>query len=162
MTVHGGADKAVYAYDVAHYAAWRALLPARTDWTPGLFGENLTTACLPETGVRIGDLFQVGTAMLRAVQPRQPCFKLNACFDDPHMAACFVREGRTGICFRVEAAGTVQAGDAIELLEAAATAITIHEVGQIILTRSAPTDLLAELLALPHLPASPKRQFGGR
>ncbi|MET4074821.1 MOSC domain-containing protein [Hymenobacter sp. UYCo722] len=161
LTVHGGPDKAVYAYDAAHYAAWRALLPARTDWTPGLFGENLTTEGLPETGVRVGDLFRVGTARLRAVQPRQPCFKLNARFDDPHMAARFAREGRTGIYFRVEAAGTVQAGDTIELLEAAATAITIHEVGQVILTRTASPDLLAKLLSLPYLPASLKRQFGG-
>ncbi|MEJ7664750.1 MAG: MOSC domain-containing protein [Hymenobacter sp.] len=43
LRVHGGPDKAVYAYDTTHYAAWRTLLPAWTDWMPGLFGENLTT-----------------------------------------------------------------------------------------------------------------------
>src|SRR4051794_40318097 len=68
LTVHGGPDKAVYAYDKAHYDTWRTLLPAWTDWTPGLFGENLTTEGLLETEVRVGDVFGIGTARLRAVQ----------------------------------------------------------------------------------------------
>ena len=108
LRVHGGPDKAVYAYDATHYAAWRALLPAWTDWTPGLFGENLTTDGLLETAVRVGDVFGLGTARLRAVQPRQPCYKLNARFNDGGMAARFARLGRPGIYFRVEEPGTVR------------------------------------------------------
>ncbi|HEX8327189.1 MAG TPA: MOSC domain-containing protein [Hymenobacter sp.] len=161
LTVHGGPDKAVYAYDAAHYAAWQAQLPAWTDWTPGLFGENLTTEGLLETQVRIGDLFRVGTAVLRAVQPRVPCYKLNARFDDPGMVAHFARAGRSGIYFRVEKPGAVQAGDALTLLEAADTAITIQTVADILLTRRAEAGLLAAVVALPHLPTKLKQQFGG-
>ena len=161
LTVHGGPDKAVYAYDAAHYAAWQALLPEWTDWTPGLFGENLTTEGVLESQVRIGDLFRVGTAVLRAVQPRVPCYKLNARFDDPGMTARFARAGRSGIYFRVEEPGTVQAGDALTLLEAAATRVTIQTVAELLLPRRAEAGLLAEVVALPYLPAGLKQQIAG-
>lgn len=162
LRVHGGADKAVYTYDTAHYAAWRALLPDWKDWTPGLFGENLTTEGLLETAVRVGDLFGLGTARLRAVQPRQPCYKLNARFDDGSMATRFARAGRPGIYFRVEEPGTVQAGDALTLLEAAATTLTIQDISQLLLARTVEASQLAEVLALPHLPAEVRQQLLGR
>jgi MOSC domain-containing protein YiiM len=162
LRVHGGLDKAVYAYDVTHYAAWRALLPNWTDWTPGLFGENLTTDGLLETAVRVGDVFGLGTARLRAVQPRQPCYKLNVRFNDGGMAARFVQVGRPGIYFRVEAPGTVQAGDALILLEAAPTRVTIQDLAQLLTARLVDADQLADVLALPHLPAEMRRQLTGR
>ena len=159
---HGGPDKAVYAYDAAHYDVWRGLLPGWTDWTPGLFGENLTTQGLLETEVRIGDVFGVGTARLRAVQPRQPCYKLNARFDDPGMAGRFAKLHRPGIYFRVEEPGVVRAGDVLALLERAPTPITIQAVAQLLVARSAEAGLLAAVLALPHLPKSLKEQLTGR
>ncbi len=160
LTVHGGPDKAVYAYDITHYAVWKQAL-SRTDWTPGLFGENLTTEGLLESQVRIGDLFQIGTAQLRAVQPRFPCYKVNVRFDNPGMVRHFAQVGRPGIYFRVVEPGTVQAGDAIDLIEPADTDITIQAIAELVLHRKANADLLDRVLALPHLPASLKRQFGG-
>jgi MOSC domain-containing protein YiiM len=162
LRVHGGPDKAVYAYDSTHYAAWRALLPNWTDWTPGLFGENLTTDGLLETAVRVGDVFGLGTARLRAVQPRQPCYKLNVRFNDRDMAARFAQVGRPGIYFRVEAPGTVQAGDALTLLEAAPTTVTIQDLAQLLTARLVDADQLADILALPHLPADVRRQLSGK
>ena len=164
LTVHGGPDKAVYAYDLAHYAAWRAELPNWTDWTPGLFGENLTTEGLLETAVRVGDVFSIGTARLRAVQPRQPCYKLNVRFDDPGMVRRFAQLNRPGIYFRVLEPGTVRAGDAFELLEAAATDLTIPVVARLLLTPPSPADadLRARAAALPHLPEGLKRYLLGR
>jgi MOSC domain-containing protein YiiM len=162
LRVHGGPDKAVYAYDATHYAAWRTLLPDWMDWTPGLFGENLTTDGLLETAVRVGDVFGLGTARLRAVQPRQPCYKLNARFDDDTMVTRFTHAGRPGIYFRVEEPGTVQAGDALTLLEPAATSITIQEISQLLLARTVAPARLAEVLALPHLPAEVRRQLTSR
>ena len=162
LRVHGGPDKAVYAYDATHYAAWQALLPAWTDWAPGLFGENLTTEGLLETAVRVGDVFGLGTARLRAVQPRQPCYKLNLRFDDGGMVARFAQAARPGIYFRVEEQGTVRAGDALTLLEAAPTTITIQDISHLLLARTVDAGQLAEILALPHLPAEVRRQLSGR
>ncbi|UFH57728.1 MOSC domain-containing protein [Spirosoma sp. KNUC1025] len=158
LTVHGGPDKAVYAYDNVHYAYWQQRIE-RTDWAPGLFGENLTTEGLLESEVRIGDLFRVGSALLRAVQPRFPCYKLNVRFDDPGMTHHFARAGRSGIYFRVVEPGVVQANDMINLIEGANTEITIQKVSQIVLNRQADADLLAQLVALPHLPNSLKKMF---
>src|SRR5438128_4562282 len=75
LTVHGGPDKAVYAYPSEHYAFWRTELPEdELSW--GAFGENLTLAGWLEGEVHIGDRFRIGTAALIVTQPRMPCFKL--------------------------------------------------------------------------------------
>jgi MOSC domain-containing protein YiiM len=81
LTVHGGPDKAVYAYPSEHYGPWREQLGR--ELTPGMFGENLTTEGLLEDAVHIGDEFRVGTARLVVTQPRLPCFKLGIRFGDP-------------------------------------------------------------------------------
>src|SRR3954462_2178298 len=72
LTVHGGRDKAVYAYPVEHYDFWRDQLPGR-ELPFGVFGENLTTEGLREDEVCVGDEFVVGTARLVVTQPRMPC-----------------------------------------------------------------------------------------
>ncbi|HEY2154698.1 MAG TPA: MOSC domain-containing protein, partial [Isosphaeraceae bacterium] len=60
LSVHGGVDKAVYAYPAEHYEYWRGELPeAELPW--GAFGENLTTEGVLED-VRIGDRFRIGSA----------------------------------------------------------------------------------------------------
>ena len=158
LTVHGGPDKAVYAYDTDHYVYWRNEIN-QDDCTPGLFGENLTTQGLVEYEVRIGDLFQVGSARLRAVQPRFPCYKLNIRFNDAGMVRRFAKSGRSGIYFKVVEAGVVQTDDQITLLEAARTTITIRDVNQFILNRMVDEAFRARLVALPHLPDSLKMHF---
>jgi MOSC domain-containing protein YiiM len=158
LTVHGGPDKAVYAYDNAHYGYWQNQID-HDEWSPGLFGENLTTEGLLESEVRIGDLFRIGSALLRAVQPRFPCYKLNVRFNDPGMVRQFARSGRTGIYFRVVEPGVVQAGDAIILIEEADTTITIQAIAEFILTRKADAGLLDTVVNLPHLPDSLKRML---
>ena len=164
LSVHGGPDKAVYAYDLTHYDTWRTLLPEWMDWSPGLFGENLTTQGLLETEVRVGDVFSVGTARLRAVQPRQPCYKLNVRFDDGDMATRFAHLNRPGIYFQVVEPGTVQAGDVLTLLEQAPATLTIQAVSELLLSR--PTALepgqLADILASPYLPAGLKQRLVSR
>src|SRR5215211_7291836 len=61
LSVHGGVDKAVYAYPAEHYDYWREELPDM-DLPRGMFGENFTTEGLLEEGVNIGDRFRVGGA----------------------------------------------------------------------------------------------------
>jgi MOSC domain-containing protein YiiM len=56
LAVHGGPDKAVYAYPSEHYGFWRRELP-ELDLPWGAFGENLTTEGLDEESVAIGDCF---------------------------------------------------------------------------------------------------------
>lgn len=115
LSVHGGPDKAVYAYPSEHYAFWREELPGvALPW--GAFGENLTVEGLTETELRVGDVLRIETAEFVVTQPRLPCFKLNARFQRPDMVKRFLRSGRTGFYLAVVTEGQLAAGDAIELL----------------------------------------------
>src|SRR4051812_36014703 len=59
LTVHGGPDKAVYAYPSEHFAFWRRELPG-IDLTCGVFGENFTMTGLLEETFHIGDRLRIG------------------------------------------------------------------------------------------------------
>jgi MOSC domain-containing protein YiiM len=109
--VHGGELKAVYAYSLAHYEWWNRELGRELPF--GMFGENLTIDGLDEENVGIGDRFRVGSALIEAVQPRLPCFKLALRFDDPAMTRRFFQSGRFGIYFRVLEEGEIGAGDGV-------------------------------------------------
>jgi len=126
LTVHGGANKAVYAYPNEHYALWRTELPGvELPW--GAFGENLTTEGLLEDSVRIGDQLRIGSTELVVTQPRMPCFKLNIRFGRPDMVKRFLRSGRSGFYLAVVQEGEVGAGDEITHTSAGSQAISVAE-----------------------------------
>ncbi|MDE0505314.1 MAG: MOSC domain-containing protein, partial [Candidatus Poribacteria bacterium] len=58
-TVHGGIDKAVYAYPIEHYEHWRRELEC-VEFRYGQFGENFTVEGLLEEEVHNGDDLQIG------------------------------------------------------------------------------------------------------
>jgi MOSC domain-containing protein YiiM len=153
LRVHGGPDKAVYAYPQEHHAYWRQHLPA-AQLVPGAFGENLTTTGLLETQVRVGDCFQVGTAVLMAVQPRRPCLKLGIRWQRPSLVREFEEAQRPGIYFRVVQEGHLQAGDAIALVEPSACPVTIHDMVQMLAPGYHDLGKARALLALPTLSPS--------
>jgi MOSC domain-containing protein YiiM len=127
LTVHGGPYKAVYSYPHEHYAYWRERLP-QTEFTPGVFGENLTTEGLTENQVLIGDQFRVGSAVLQVTQPRMPCVKLAIRFGRADMVKRFWQSGRPGIYFSIVEEGAVAAGDPIEKVAEATDGISIADV----------------------------------
>ena len=128
LRVHGGPDKAVYAYDLAGYAHWRQEL--RLELPFGQFGENLTVEGMPETEVRIGDSYRIGTALLQVSQPRSPCFKLAMKMERPQFLGEFLKSGRTGFYLRVIEEGEIGAGDSIALVEAGPSGATIEKVAR--------------------------------
>ncbi len=113
LSVHGGPNKAIYAYPSEHYEYWRKEFPdIELPW--GIFGENLTLAGLMEDDVHIGDRFRVGTAVLMATQPREPCYKLGIRLGRDDMPERFLASRRTGYYFAVVEEGELSEGDAIE------------------------------------------------
>ena len=126
LSVHGGADKAVYVYPAGHYGFWRAEVPGvELSW--GAFGENLTVeGALDEGRVQIGDRFRAGSAEFIVTQPRMPCFKLGIRFGRPDMVKRFWQSGRSGIYFAVIEEGDLAAGDPIEKVESAADIVRLH------------------------------------
>jgi MOSC domain-containing protein YiiM len=122
LKVHGGPDKAVYAYPAEHYAFWRAELPdADLPW--GAFGENLTTEGLLEDAVRVGDRIRVGTVELMVTQPRLPCYKLGVRFGRDDMVKRFLAAGRSGFYLAVLSEGEVGTGDPIAVAAAEGASI---------------------------------------
>jgi len=112
--VHGGELKAVYAYAHEDLEWW-----GRTLGQPlgaGVFGENLTTDGIDVTGARVGERWQVGSALLEVTQPRLPCYKLEARMDRPGFIAEFIDGGRPGAYLRIVEEGEVGAGDAVRIV----------------------------------------------
>jgi MOSC domain-containing protein YiiM len=161
LSVHGGPDKAVYAYPSEHYPYWREELPGvPLPW--GAFGENLTVEGLMETEIRVGDVLQIGTAEFVVTQPRLPCYKLNARFQRQDMVKRFLRSRRTGFYLRVIKEGSLAAGDTIELVPTDRSAIAVTEVVTLYTTRNGGGELLQRALATPALPASWRDYFRER
>jgi MOSC domain-containing protein YiiM len=116
LSVHGGPEKAVYGYSLAHYDAWRREYPQHSArLVPGAFGENLCIEGLQESDVCIGDVHRIGSSLLQVCQPRQPCFKLALRFDDKLMPKAMIRTGRAGWYYRVLEPGTISRGNSVHL-----------------------------------------------
>jgi len=147
--VHGGPDKAVYAY-ASEDTAWWADELGRGDLGPGMFGENLTLAGVDVTGALVGERWRIGDVELEVCQPRLPCAKLGLRFGDPHMLRRFAEAGRPGAYLRILRAGSLGAGDAVEVLSRPEHDVTVALVSAAILLDEA---LLAHAATAPALPA---------
>ncbi len=161
LSVHGGADKAIYAYPSEHYAFWRNELPG-TDFSWGAFGENLTTEGLLEDRVHIGDRFRAGSAEFIVTQPRMPCFKLGIRFNRPDMVKRFLRSGRTGFYLAVLREGDIGAGDSLKLVAEDDSHITVADVVGLYAADAANQDLLRRASELSSLPESWREYFRER
>ena len=160
LRVHGGINKAVYAYDLSHYDHWKKILP-RDDWEFGMFGENLTTMGLQDEEVRIGNVYRVGTAALQVVQPRFPCIKINIRFNLPDMIERFAAQRRSGIYFKVVEEGFVEEGDPITLVELSPYPVTVAEYAECYYSKGADRQVLQTLVSIPFLPERHRTVFEG-
>ena len=160
LTVHGGPEKAVYAYPSEHYPFWRGEL-ANRDLAWGVFGENFTTTGLLEETLHIGDRVRIGSAEFVVTQPRMPCFKLGIRFNRSDMVKRFLQSGRTGFYFAVLREGEVGAGDSIELLEKDQNNIPVADVVNLY-RGAANQELLRRVSELPSLPNSWREYFRKR
>lgn len=99
LRVHGGADKAVYAYSRDHWQWWES--ENRLSCTIGTFGENLTLSGASEETVSIGDRFRWGAVLLEVSQPRGPCYKLGLHTRRPDVPSIMTVSARCGFYLRV-------------------------------------------------------------
>lgn len=121
LSVHGGLEKAVYAYPSEHYGFWldqrmRAGLVDIDDQLPfGAMGENLTLSGLLEADVWVGDVLEFAHCTLRVEQPREPCFKFNAAMGFNTAVKAMAQSGFCGFYLSVNRAGSLQPGEAFAL-----------------------------------------------
>lgn len=150
LSVHGGAQKAVYIYPAEHYDPWRAELPG-VELAWGAFGENFTTEGLVEDEVHLGDRFRIGEAEVQVTQPRMPCFKLGIRFGDPGIVERFLESRRSGFYVAVLREGTVEAGDPIERLATDPHRVTVADFNRLFLGEQ-DEDAVARALQVEALP----------
>ena len=115
-SVHGGLDKAVYAYPAVHYAFWQAQRRERgvslfdEVLPPGFMGENLTVEGLLEHEVFVGDRLHFPYCVLRVTAPREPCYKFNAVMGFAQAGRAMALAGHCGYYLAVDQPGTISAG----------------------------------------------------
>lgn len=138
LAVHGGPDRAIYAYAAEDYAWWEASLERVLP--PGTFGENLTLRGIDVTRALVGERWRVGSTIVRVTSPRVPCYKLAMALGDPHFVRRFGEALRPGAYLAIEAAGDLAAGDEVAILSRPSHALTLEKMTEIYLhdrTRSA-------------------------
>lgn len=161
LTVHGGLEKAVYAYPSEHYAFWsEQLLDA--DLPLGVFGENLTTEGLFEDRICSGDLIRCGDVEFEVSQPRLPCYKLGLRFQRLDMVKRFQQAGRPGFYLRVRREGDVGVGDRLEHVAAEGDRISIAELARVYVATDADPQLLQRASELPSLSPGWRSHFRKR
>ena len=112
--VHGGPDRAVYAYAIEDVTWWESELGRELG--PGFFGENITLRGVDVTGSEPGDRWEVGEALLEVTAERRPCQKLATKIGERGFVKRFAQAGRPGRYLRVLREGSVAAGDPVRLL----------------------------------------------
>jgi MOSC domain-containing protein YiiM len=158
LSVHGGPNKAAYAYPSEHYEYWQRELPGiKMPW--GMFGENFTTAGLSEDDLHVGDRLRIGASVVVVRQPRMPCYKLQAKFKIDDMIQRFLTSGRSGFYFSVEEEGEVTSGDAIELISQNRDGIRISEMNRLFFRDKYNRDLLQKAIATTALPEDWREYF---
>ncbi|MDP2416584.1 MAG: MOSC domain-containing protein [Hydrogenophaga sp.] len=120
-SVHGGLDKAVYAYPSEHLPFWQAQRRAHgvtlfdEVLPPGYMGENLSLTGLMEREVWIGDTLHFPDCVLRVTAPREPCFKFNAVVGLPQAGRLMMQHACPGFYMSVVHAGSMEAGQVFSL-----------------------------------------------
>jgi MOSC domain-containing protein YiiM len=161
LSVHGGADKAVYAYSAAHYDYWRREL-ADVELPFGMFGENFTMENLTEEAVNIGDRFHIGTAELVVTQPRLPCYKLGLKFGRDDMVKRFLASGRTGFYFSSAREGEVGPGDEVRLIDRDENDVTVPDITRLYVSKrysAAEEEAVRRVIRVEALPQSWRSYF---
>ena len=147
-TVHGGPERAAYAYAVEDYLWWQDRL-GRT-LPPGKFGENLTLKGVDVSHALVGERWQIGDAVVQVMSARVPCFKLGIAMGDQKFVKRFSEALRPGAYLGIVQEGTVGAGDPVEIIWRPDHKLTIKEMMRIY---TSDRQKLHELL-VPELPSN--------
>jgi MOSC domain-containing protein YiiM len=130
-SVHGGEDKAVYAYSVNDVDWWRAELGRELE--EGFFGQNLTVEGMDASAAVVGERWLIGGAELEVAGPRLPCFKLAARVGDRGFERRFGKAARPGAYLRVLGEGELAPGDRVEVRQRPEHGVTVAMVSRAVL-----------------------------
>ncbi|MGL5007552.1 MAG: MOSC domain-containing protein [Plesiomonas sp.] len=131
---HGGVDRALHYYPAEHYEHWADVYAGNPNFIRGALGENLSGFGLTEENCHVGDVFQLGEAVVQISQPRSPCYKLNLRFEVENLAMAMQSSGRTGWLLRVLQPGIVQPKDTLKLLTQGSSPLSVYHMNHIFYT----------------------------
>lgn len=158
--VHGGPEKAVHQYPAEHYAQIAQMFAGiEPTLIPGSLGENISAFHLSECNVHIGDILQVGGAVLQVSQPRTPCWKINHRTGVERMSVYVAQARITGWYYRVLSPGYIEVGDKIALLERKTDRFSIDQFWQVQIAQRPSIDDLNELMTVSGLSPDWKRRL---
>lgn len=121
---HGGLSKALYAYAQEDADYWADALGR--DIPAGLFGENLRTAGLDVNGAEIGERWRIGDELVVEVTcPREPCATFQRRMGERQWVKRFTEVGLPGAYLGIVTAGTIAAGDTIQVLSRPGHGVTV-------------------------------------
>jgi len=154
---HGGSDKAVCVYSTEHYGYWEKILGIKLP--NAAFGENLSISNLREDDVCIGDIFQIGTALVQISQPRQPCNTLALRYGRNDMLKLVIDCGYTGFYLRVLKEGIVERGSRLILKKRDHPRITVSFANNVYHHDKNNCQAIKEVLAVRALSTSWRQSF---
>ncbi|PFQ08723.1 MOSC domain-containing protein [Bacillus cereus] len=157
---HGGVDKAVCVYTGDHYPYWEKEL--NQDLVYGAFGENITVSGMSEEDVCIGDMFELGQAIVQVTQPRQPCFKLAKKYNIPKLPLYFQETGYTGFYFRVLKEGWVSSVDTLKRLQSDPKGVSVAFANRIMHKEKQNIEGVKRILEVNALSNSWRKSFEKR
>ena len=161
LQVHGGYDKAVYAYSHAHYSYWSDVMNKSYEEF-GLVGENLTIDNFDEKDVLVGDEYKIGTTLLQVSQPRIPCYKVGIKMNSREFPKLFSQSGLLGSYMRVIESGKINMGDSVELSKRDDNSMSIFEISQLLFVDLKNIEGMKRAIDLRHLSEEIKEKFRER
>ena len=148
---HGGVDKALCVYSYEHYDYWSKIID---DLTLGAFGENLTVSGLLEDDICLGDVYQIGDAIVQVSQPREPCWKLARRWKIKDLTKQVEDNGRTGFYFRVLKNGYLHKDQLFTLIKKGHEEWTITRCNEVMKHPKLDLKATAKLAICPELSGS--------
>ncbi len=161
LTVHGGYDKAVYAYSYAHYQTWGEKL--NSDFKEfGLVGENLTIDDFNEDTINIGDQFKINECLLQVSQPRIPCYKIGIKLNNRDFPKMFSQSGLLGSYLRVIRDGEITTGDEIQKVHSEENSMSLKDIAHLLFVDLKNIELMKRALDIKPLTEEIKEKFRER
>ena len=161
LTVHGGYDKAVYAYSYTHYQTWGEKL--NSDFKEyGLVGENLTIDDFNEEDINIGDQFKINECLLQVSQPRIPCYKIGIKLNSRDFPRMFSQSGLLGSYLRVIHDGEITPGDEIQKVHAEDNSMSLKDISNLLFVDVKNIELMKKALDIQPLTEEIKEKFRER
>jgi MOSC domain-containing protein YiiM len=146
---HGGPDRAVCVYSYEHYAFWEN--EYNVTFPHSALGENITVANMLEKDVYIGDIYQLGDAIIQVTQGRIPCSTISKRLNVPDILGRIVETGYTGYLCRVLKEGYVKKDSKITLLERHPKQVSILFANEVYFHRPKDIDGMRRILEVEEL-----------